>query len=300
MSISNSHTKKEQPLVSIVIPCYNHANFVQETIKSVISQDYQNIELIIIDDGSRDSSVEKIQQMVTDCRKRFTRFEFRHRANQGLSSTLNEALEWCTGEFFAPVASDDLIKSSKITLQVNHLMDNPDCIGVFGAVELLKENGSKETIIGKKATYSFNDILLHNHNLPAPTQLLRLKNIRDIGGFKKELIIEDWSMWLFLTEHGKKLSYLNTVVSCYRRHEGNTSQQLDKMLEGRLQVVELFQHKKSYSLAKAKVFLIQAQDTCAVNRLEAIDLLLKAIKINMFCVFSRKFLALIFQILSSR
>lgn len=300
MSISTSLVKTEQPLVSIAIPCYNHESFVQETIQSVINQDYKNIELIIIDDGSQDSSVEKIQQMVNDCINRFVRFEFRHRLNQGLCSTLNEALEWCNGEYFAPIASDDLIKPIKTSLQVNHLRENPDCIGVFGAVELLKENGSKETITGKKATYSFNDIFLHNHNLPAPTQLLRLKDVRDIGGFKKELIIEDWSMWLFLTEDGGKLSYLDTVVSSYRRHEGNTSQQLDKMLRGRLQVVELFQHKKNYSLAKAKVFLIQAQDTVTVSRTEAIKLLLKAIKINSGCVFSKKLLALIFNLLSFR
>lgn len=52
------------PLVSIVIPCYNHENFVQECIQSVIDQTYQNIELIIIDDGSKDGSVEKIQEMI--------------------------------------------------------------------------------------------------------------------------------------------------------------------------------------------------------------------------------------------
>jgi len=56
---------EQQPLVSIVIPCYNHAQFVQETIQSVIDQDYENIELIIIDDGSNDNSVEVIQEMIS-------------------------------------------------------------------------------------------------------------------------------------------------------------------------------------------------------------------------------------------
>ena len=52
------------PLVSVIIPCYNHADFVQETIRSVIEQNYKNIELIIIDDGSKDNSVEKIKKIV--------------------------------------------------------------------------------------------------------------------------------------------------------------------------------------------------------------------------------------------
>ncbi len=100
---------KQKPLVSVVIPCYNHENFVQDSIQSVIDQTYQNIELIIIDDGSKDGSVEKIQEMIPACQERFVRFEFRHRPNKGLSATLNEALEWCEGEYYSPIASDDII-----------------------------------------------------------------------------------------------------------------------------------------------------------------------------------------------
>lgn len=82
----------QKPLVSVVIPCYNHENYVQECIKSAIEQDYENIELIIIDDGSKDESVNKIQELVPGCEKRFCRFEFRTRPNKGLCKTLNEAL----------------------------------------------------------------------------------------------------------------------------------------------------------------------------------------------------------------
>ncbi|EPK1752121.1 glycosyltransferase family 2 protein, partial [Acinetobacter baumannii] len=94
------------PLVSIVIPCYNHVDYVQDCIQSIIDQTYQNIELIIIDDGSKDESVLKINEMLKKCENRFSRFEFRHRPNKGLSATLNEALEWCQGEYFATLASD--------------------------------------------------------------------------------------------------------------------------------------------------------------------------------------------------
>ena len=68
--------KNNQPLVSIVIPCYNHENFVQDCIQSVIDQTYQNIELIIIDDGSKDNSILKILDMVDLCKSRFVNFEF--------------------------------------------------------------------------------------------------------------------------------------------------------------------------------------------------------------------------------
>ena len=72
-----------QLLVSVVIPCYNHEKFIQDCIQSVIDQTYQNIELIIIDDGSKDSSVEIIEKMLPACEQRFVRFEFRNRPNKG-------------------------------------------------------------------------------------------------------------------------------------------------------------------------------------------------------------------------
>ncbi len=67
------------PLVTVVIPSYNHQNFVQDSIRSIIQQSYQNIELLVIDDGSSDQSIEKIKEMVEQCEERFVRFEFRYR-----------------------------------------------------------------------------------------------------------------------------------------------------------------------------------------------------------------------------
>ena len=130
---------EQQPLVSIVIPCYNHAQFVQETVQSVIDQDYENIELIIIDDGSKDNSVEVIQEMIPACEERFVRFEFRYRPNKGLCATLNEALEWCEGEYFSPTASDDILKQNKISTQLAIMLSKKEqkIIGVFVGIELI-------------------------------------------------------------------------------------------------------------------------------------------------------------------
>ena len=123
---------EQQPLVSIVIPCYNHSQFVQETIQSIIDQDYENIELIIIDDGSKDNSVEVIQEMIPACEERFVRFEFRYRPNKGLCATLNEALEWCEGEYFSPLASDDIALPHKTSFLLKKHQQY-DAAVVFGS-----------------------------------------------------------------------------------------------------------------------------------------------------------------------
>src|SRR5690554_2904443 len=185
---------EQQPLVSIVIPCYNHAQFVQETIQSVIDQDYENIELIIIDDGSNDSSVEVIQEMIPACEERFVRFEFRYRPNKGLCATLNEALQWCNGKYVSCLASDDLIKSFKISSQVNFLQSNEAYVGVFGGIDILHKDGSTSCTIGTSEAYNFEQIIKHKYCLPAPTQLLCLNKVKEVGGFREGFIIEDWVM----------------------------------------------------------------------------------------------------------
>ena len=280
---------EQQPLVSIVIPCYNHAQFVQETIQSVIDQDYENIELIIIDDGSKDNSVEVIQEMIPACEERFVRFEFRYRPNKGLCATLNEALEWCEGEYFSALASDDIILSFKIIHQMKILNNNQNIVGIFGGTKIMLRNGKilKNNFQSKK--YCFKEIFLHQHYLPAPTQLLRLQAVRNIGGFREGFIIEDWVMWLDLTKDGRCLYFDNKIVACYRRHEGNLSSQLDKMLIGRLQIVEAFKDQSLYRKAKAKVFFVQALDQQFFNKVKSIPLMIKAVALNPLLIFKKSF-----------
>lgn len=237
---------ESQPLVSIVIPCYNHERFVQECIQSVIDQTYSNIELIIIDDGSKDNSVQAIEGMIKECQNRFTRFEFRSRPNKGLSSTLNEALEWVEGKYFAGLASDDLIMPSKISQQVSFLEKNHKFVAVFGGTVLIDNNSNT---IGRvsppERVYSFEDIILNKHNLPAPTQLIRMSAMKQTGGYKEDLLIEDWYMWLKLSSLGD-IFCEEKAVSLYRKHPTNTSGNLEKMHKSRIEVLQYFRHSPLY------------------------------------------------------
>lgn len=280
--------KNNLPLVSVVVPCYNHEKYVKETIESIINQTYKNIELIVIDDGSKDASVEVIKEMIPACEKRFTRFEFRNRPNKGLCATLNEALEWCEGKYFSGIASDDIIRTYKTEEQVKYLEKNQDTIGVFGAVKVLYKNGYEKEIIKKRNSYNFDDIFLHKHNLPAPTSMIRIENIKKIGGFREDFIIEDWVMWLDLTKDGGKLDYLDRVFASYRRHDGNLSGQFDKMFIGRMQIVEAFKDRPNYKQAKAKALLSQANDVQTVDKLKSLIYAKEAVitDINLFFTIS--------------
>lgn len=242
--------KNNQPLVSVVIPCYNHEQFVQDCIQSVIDQTYENIELIIIDDGSKDNSVEKINQMIPKCEKRFTRFEFRCRPNKGLSATLNEAIDWCHGKFFSAIASDDMILNNKVNDQIEIMIEDEDLVALFGGVEIIDEKNNILKIDKNNAIkyYGLKNIILHKHIIYAPTQMMRLDAVNEVGGYKEGVVIEDWYMWIKMAKIGKCAVY-PSIYSKYRQHEDNTVKKIEIMHSSRFEVINCFKNSKYYNEA---------------------------------------------------
>lgn len=292
---------KDKPLVSVVIPCYNHEKYIKECIESVISQDYYNIELIIIDDGSKDRSVEKIKEMIPACKKRFRRFEFRSRTNKGLCATLNEAIEWIKGKYFSCVASDDILLPDKTSYQVTYLDENILTLGVFGGVEVFDELiGKRQRVINRTKKYNFNDILMHNHNLPAPTQMLRVDSVMSVGGYREEFIIEDWSMWLFMTEKGGTLDYISKTFAVYRRHQENISGKLELMNKGRDQILKVFENDSNYNEACAMAKLVAANETRLVDRRKSIKIAFSSIKNYPFIALKKPFISFLVKIILNK
>lgn len=268
----------EQPLVSIVIPSYNHEIFISESIKSVIDQSYQNIELIIIDDGSTDASVDKIQELIPLCEKRFTRFEFRHRPNKGLSTTLNEALEWAQGEYFSSLASDDIILKDKIAIQTKYLNQNDNCIAVFGGISLIDNNSNLvKNRIKKRKSYTFEEILLLEHDFPAATQLIRTKALKKIGGYNPEVKIEDWYMWLLLAQEGE-LCYLPVLFAKYRLHENNMHKQTTLMHDSRMRILSEYQGHILFNKAKKRALWINAFELGLLSKKKSLEKMIKILK----------------------
>jgi alpha-1,3-rhamnosyltransferase len=283
--------KSEKPLVSIVVPCYNHESYVTECIKSILNQDYKEIEFLIIDDGSTDNSVSRIKEMADVCKARFVRFEWRTRENKGLCATLNEAIAWSKGKYLVCIASDDIMLPHKTSRQVLYLEENQGSLGVFGGMEVLKEQTNERTaVIGKAKKYTFHDIFFHRHKLPAPTQMLRLSYIKEIGGFPENLIIEDWAMWLLLTENGGTLDYMEDIFAVYRRHESNQSDKHELMDLERKRVLESFKNKSGYKKAISMADMIYAHDIQGFDKRRSLGLVKKAFLNSPSVLFTKTFL----------
>ena len=275
---------KQPPLVSIVIPCYNHDKYVQESIQSVIDQDYDNIELIIIDDGSKDDSVTKIKEMIPACQQRFKRFEFRYRPNKGLCATLNEALAWCEGEFYSPLASDDIALNNKTSFLVDKI-SNSTYSAVFGLVSEFGNvtNISNATILDH--THTFEDLIRQKNVPAAPAVLLRTSSVKEVGGYMSDVKLEDWYMWLLLTSKNYKLKTFSEVVVLYRNHEDNTTKNVEGMFYSKVEVLNYFKNNSEYMAAKKTNLIVSAKQLATSNVLLPLKLLLQYKTLNSETIF---------------
>lgn len=268
--------KNNLPLVSVCIPAYNHEKYIAETIESVINQDYMNLELIIINDGSKDKTDEVIKKYEQKCQKRFVRFEYRNRENKGLSATLNEMVQWSKGKYFTACASDDMFLSTKVSLLVGLLEKLSDEYAVaFGNAIFIDDNSNEiyidlntgELSRQEEGTKFFLDFqvlqrncdlktgknfgsyetLLIGNYLPAMSFLIKLNKIKEVGAWTSGNTIEDWEMWLKLSKN-YKFSYIDEPVALYRWHENNTVKTMK--FELIRDSIELLENDRSYALDK--------------------------------------------------
>jgi hypothetical protein len=112
---ASARAEDREPLVSILIPSYNHARYVGDALRSVFAQTYPRLELIVIDDGSTDTSAQVIERTLADCPHPH---RFAARANEGAPATINEALALASGEYFNVLNSDDLFAPERIEAMV--------------------------------------------------------------------------------------------------------------------------------------------------------------------------------------
>ena len=280
-----------QPLVSVCVPLYNHECFVADCIKSIICQSYENVELIIIDDGSTDKSYDEVRCLKETCANRFSRFELRSRSNKGLCSTINEALDWCRGEYFCVLASDDMWIKTKLKDQVSlfeKLKQNRQRVGVlFGKSMAISASGTvlkEQKSNGFPVYYDFFDVYMGKCYVSAPTAIIDMSAVRLVGGYSNEYIIEDFYMWLAITAAGYRLLVVDDVVSMYRLHESNTHSNLEKMLDSKLKILENFKPSDEiYKLAKKQRFLSNYCYACENSKRKALKLLLSG-KVSLFTI----------------
>lgn len=212
---------------TVVIPSFNHRPYVAEAIHSVLNQTCSGVELIVIDDGSRDGSRDHIAQLHQQHRGRF---QFISRENRGLVATLQEALDLARGEYFCELASDDYLHPDNIAKRTRYLDRHPEVVAVFTDGLNVNKTGSRIGPITRdkiKALYRTENpipAIINNVTPVFATGMMRTAALRACGGFDAATFrfYEDIDTPVRLASHGR-FGYLDEQLFYRRIHDSNIS-----------------------------------------------------------------------------
>jgi glycosyltransferase involved in cell wall biosynthesis len=220
--------KDSMPLVTIGIPFYNPGTYIIETLQSVYDQSYQNIELVLYNDGSTDESYSLVLEWLGETKERFSNvIVVNGSVNKGVGHGCDILFKKASGLYFQMAGADDLLYSDKISSQVDILQRNPDYALTYANMDRIDEKGNcfPETYFDHQKFPSFtNDIppsgnifgkLIRENFIPASSVLARRSVIETIGGYDATLKSEDWDMWLRIAKH-YKIRGETGVVGAYR------------------------------------------------------------------------------------
>lgn len=216
-------THEPSLVVTVVIPSYNHEKYVENAIKSVLSQSYPFVELIVIDDGSKDGSL----SIITALRQKYD-FNFVARENRGLAKTLNEGINLAKGKYICFLASDDYYLPNRVASAVPVLENSDDDIfATYCDGYLVTEDGGKISRFSDKYSRpliggTYNNLLVGNW-IPALGMTYKLEALKRYM-FDERFKVEDYTLYLrMFCEDGGKLISQNEIGFGYRWHDSNFS-----------------------------------------------------------------------------
>jgi len=249
-----------QPMVSIIALCYNHAPYLQEALDSIWQQKYTNLEIILIDDASTDGSERLIRLFLQEYATHIPIQTIFHKTNQGNCKSFNEGLALAKGEYIIDFALDDVLFPDRIAQQVAFFeQKQAENIGlVFTNAELIDEYGNR---LGHH--YPINSYhkalkhppqgkvfrqILEKYFICPPTMMIKKHVLDTLGGYDETLAYEDFDLWVRASQI-IQFAYLDQITTQYRR----TSQSLSS---------QFYQKKTNPLLASTLVILQKAYHFC--------------------------------------
>lgn len=226
------------PLVSIIVPCYNQEDFIDETLQSVYDQKYTNWECIVMDDGSTDKSADIIQNWVA----KDSRFRYYYKENGGIIQTRNYAIQCSKGEFILPLDGDDKIAPEYLKEAVDVFLKEPETKLVYcNLIYFGKINRHDNS-----SQYSFEKMLYENqiHSVA----MFRKADFDQTRGYNDNMFdgLEDWDFWLEFLNPEDKVVKLDGYYLYYRIKDISRSTMIDKEKNER-QILQMFKnHQEKY------------------------------------------------------
>jgi len=229
-----------KPLVSVVIPSYNMEAFTPLTVESVLAQDYPNIEIIVVDDGSTDGSVASLRRFGD-------RIRVLEQKNAGACAARNRGLAESKGEFIAFLDCDDLWERNKLSRCVEALMAEPAAVMVHSHAYWIDAGGNifgPPSFPPRPEGKVFAELARLNHVMNS-TPLCRTEAVRALDGWDEAIFTTaDWDMWLRLAQRGN-ITFLGEVLARTRVASFYNARNIDKTRREWLYVLD--KHRASLS-----------------------------------------------------
>jgi len=218
-SDKNPFEGKEEPWISFCMPCFNEANRVADAMRSVLSQDYPNTELVIVNDGSRDRSAKRIQDTINQLPlEKRNRCKFINlKKNVGACTARNMAAEQSKGAYLAFLPADAYLYPGVARLWVNTFADNPDCDFVYCGYRFVEDGSQFGKPDNKGVNYvsePFQPYILETRNYIDGTYPIRRELFEKMGGWNPAIkSLQDWEYWLrAVKKFGAKGYYYPAIV----------------------------------------------------------------------------------------
>ncbi|WP_276279675.1 glycosyltransferase [Halorussus caseinilyticus] len=270
-----------EPLVSVFLPTYNHENYVEESIESALQQEYENLEIVIGDDCSTDSTWDIVSRYAAEYPETIT--AFRNEENLGITGNCNEVLRRCSGKYVVFHSGDDILRPGKIRSQVEVLESDPDCALCYHDVEVFdSENGETKfywnsgpegtpPVEGDTGTLAEQLVIKGTSFLSAQSIMVRREAIPADGYDERVPIASDWLMWIetCATTDGT-VRYIDRPMARYRKHSESITESvqhdIDKfvtlaIVESRYpELCDAVRHRRGYMYYRRAVSDILANE----------------------------------------
>ena len=234
---------------SVIIPVFNGEKTIEETINSILNQSFQDIEIIVINDGSTDATLEKIEE-ISDSRIKIFSYP-----NAGLSASRNRGISQAKGEHISFIDADDLWTTDKLESQLKALQSNPQAAVAYSWTDYIDES-SKFIKSGRRIKVNgdaFSQLLVTNFLENGSNPLIRKKALEKVGGFDESLpAAEDKDMWLRLAADYEFICVEKPQI-LYRTSTTSMSTNLKRQEAASLKVIErAFNYPKAEELQHLK------------------------------------------------
>ncbi|CAN2048994.1 UDP-glucose:(glucosyl)LPS beta-1,3-glucosyltransferase [Candidatus Magnetomoraceae bacterium gMMP-1] len=232
------------PLVSVIIPCYNSAEYICEAVESVLQQSYSHYEILLINDGSIDNT-ELVLSPYMD------RINYYYKKNGGASSARNFGINKAKGEYIAFLDADDIWRKNKLTLQMEFFQNNPNVSLVYSDSSTFDSKGilhdSVKYVVETPSGYVLDDMIIHNF-LNNSTVIVKKFCFETVGAWNEALLNgNDYDIWLKISAY-YEFGFVDEVLVDTRYHSQGLSSMLDMQSENSIKIQESFLKQKNDEL----------------------------------------------------